>query len=224
LPSLLTAAEPERRTGKPAAFGRAAMPRERLPNGRKQVQFGPLRSFPAEALRLSSLPGLFRSPPRCSASAPSRSFAGGQSDRIPAALGLMLARLSCYPLAFLTDLRDHQRGPGLLTAVAGTGVLGNQISLLTGHPAIAAALWLGAFALWAIIIYCLFAAGTVGAATRPLAAALDGHWLLATVATEALALAGWSCVINFNTGQWCSLSVCTPPQLGPSYRRSGPSS
>src|SRR5262249_61478387 len=98
LPSLLTAAEPERRTGKPAAFSRAAMPRERLPNGRKQVQFGPLRSFPAEALRLSSLPGLFRSPPRCSASAPSRSFAGGQSDRIPAALGLMLARLSCYPL------------------------------------------------------------------------------------------------------------------------------
>jgi len=103
---------------------------------------------------------------------------------------LTLARLSCDPLAFLADLGDHERGPGLLTVVAGTGVLGNQISLLMAHQAIAAMLWLGAFALWAIIIYYLFAAATVGALKPPLDAPLDGHWLLTAVATEAAAILG----------------------------------
>jgi tellurite resistance protein TehA-like permease len=101
---------------------------------------------------------------------------------------LLLARLSCRPRAFIADLQDHQQGPSLLTVVAGTGVLGNQISLLTAHQGIAAALWLGAFVLWAAIFYCFFAAATVGAAKPPLDAGLDGNWLLTVVATEALAI------------------------------------
>jgi tellurite resistance protein TehA-like permease len=103
---------------------------------------------------------------------------------------LTLARLRYHPLAFLADLRNHQRGPSLLTVVAGTGVLGNQVSLLTAQQGIAAALWLAAFVLWGVILYCFFAAATVGAVKPTLDTGLDGNWLLSVVATEALAILG----------------------------------
>src|SRR5262249_41269417 len=42
-------------------------------------------------------------------------------------------RLVRRPAALLADFRDHRKGPGFLTIVAGTNVLGEQISVLTAH-------------------------------------------------------------------------------------------
>lgn len=103
---------------------------------------------------------------------------------------LTLLRLVHHPRAFLADLQHYQRGPGLLTVVAGTGVLGTQISLLTPYQNIATALWLGGFGLWAGLTYCLFAVATTRAANPPLHAGLDGTWLLAVVAPQSLAVLG----------------------------------
>src|SRR6185312_1800863 len=42
-------------------------------------------------------------------------------------------RLLWFPRAFFADIADHQRGPGNLTLVAGSCVLGSQFVLIT-HP------------------------------------------------------------------------------------------
>jgi hypothetical protein len=102
----------------------------------------------------------------------------------------MLIRLAQRPSSFLSELRDDRRGPGLLTVVAGTSVLGDQIRLLTPHQSVAAALWLGAFAIWVCLIYCLFAALTLRPAKTPLGGGFDGNWLLAVVATQSLTVLG----------------------------------
>lgn len=102
---------------------------------------------------------------------------------------LLLLRLVYHPFAIVEDLQHHQRGPSLLTIVAGTCVLGNQVDLLTGHRGVAAALWILAATLWAVLVYCPFALGT-RATKAMLASGPDGTWLLVVVATEALAIAG----------------------------------
>src|SRR5215472_10506139 len=73
----------------------------------------------------------------------------------PALSAVLLLRLAQRPSSFLVELRDGGRGPGLLTIVAGTSVFGDQIRLLTSHQNVAAGLWLGAFAIWVCLIYCL---------------------------------------------------------------------
>src|SRR6516225_6966948 len=102
----------------------------------------------------------------------------------------LLLRLVRYPSAFLTELRDDRRGPGLLTIVAGTSVFGDQIRLLTSHQSVAAGLWLLALAIWACLIYCLFAAATLRSVKLPLGEGFDGNWLLAVVATQSIAILG----------------------------------
>jgi tellurite resistance protein TehA-like permease len=104
------------------------------------------------------------------------------------ALSLLLILRSIYhPGAVLADLRDHRRGPGFLTIAIGTCVVGDQVSLITRHHAIAAALWIGGAVLWAGLSYCPFAL-TVKPSKPPLDTGLDGSWLLVVVAPEALAI------------------------------------
>jgi tellurite resistance protein TehA-like permease len=100
---------------------------------------------------------------------------------------LLLLRLRYHPCAVLADLQDYHRGPSLLTIVAGTCILGDQVSLLTAHQVIAAALWVGAAIVWAVLIYCPFAL-TIKPMKPPLDAGIDGSWLLVVVASEALAI------------------------------------
>ena len=102
---------------------------------------------------------------------------------------LLLLRLFYHPLAIVEDLQHHQKGPSLLTIVAGTCVLGNQVTLLTGSRGVVAALWIFAAALWAGLVYCPFACGT-RATKAMLDSGPDGTWLLVVVAPEALAIAG----------------------------------
>lgn len=103
---------------------------------------------------------------------------------------LTLLRLACRLPAVIDDFCDYRKAPGFLTIVAGTNVVGDQISLLTSQQGVAAALWLYGTALWIGLIYCFFGVATARAAKPLLADGFDGSWLLITVATELAAVLG----------------------------------
>jgi len=103
------------------------------------------------------------------------------------ALSLRLAR---SPADLLGEIVRHRTGVGYLTIVAGTAILGNQTALLTADRQVAAGLWLTACVLWAALVYAFFVGLTVRRTKPPLAAGLDGTWLLLTVASQSLAVLG----------------------------------
>jgi tellurite resistance protein TehA-like permease len=88
----------------------------------------------------------------------------------------------------LADLADHQRAPGMLTIVAATCVVGNEIAAATAYQNVAAGLWIGALVLWFALIYCFFVAMTITPDKPVLGSGIDGSWLLLVVATQALSI------------------------------------
>jgi tellurite resistance protein TehA-like permease len=110
---------------------------------------------------------------------------------IAAALGLvLLARLIWFPGAVLSDIADHQRAPGFFTIVAGACVLGSQCIVIADSYDVAVGLWIFAVVLWFVLIYGVFAALAVKAQKPTLAQGINGGWLLAVVATQAVAMLG----------------------------------
>jgi tellurite resistance protein TehA-like permease len=104
--------------------------------------------------------------------------------------GITVLRILWFRSALIADLIHHARGVTFLTTVAGTGVLGVQFAILTPFMAVAAGLWVFAVLLWIILIYTFFAAVTVAEPKPSLEVAINGSWLLLTVATESLAVLG----------------------------------
>ncbi|HKU85176.1 MAG TPA: tellurite resistance/C4-dicarboxylate transporter family protein [Casimicrobiaceae bacterium] len=104
--------------------------------------------------------------------------------------GCGFARLAAGVRDVAADLADHRAGPAFLTVVAGTCVLGVQCVRLAHWPAIAAALWLASLVLWFLLLYGFLAAVTLVGDKPRLEHGIDGSWLLATVATEAVAVLG----------------------------------
>jgi tellurite resistance protein TehA-like permease len=108
-----------------------------------------------------------------------------------AVLTVMLAiRLVAYFPRVLEDLNSHARGPGFFTVVAGTCVLGSQIVIVTGREGAAHVLWTVGIVLWAVVMYSFFTAAIVREAKPSLATGINGTWLLATVATQAVSVLG----------------------------------
>jgi|SRR5690625_991727 len=103
---------------------------------------------------------------------------------------LTLLRLVRYPQRVFEDLIDHVRGPGFFTVVAGTCVLGSQFLVLADAPRIALALWVAAVVLWVGLNYAIFLGLTVKRHKPSLQAGINGAWLLAVVATQAIAALG----------------------------------
>jgi tellurite resistance protein TehA-like permease len=103
---------------------------------------------------------------------------------------MLVLRLARYPSRVLDDLRDHGRGPGFFTVVAGTCVLGSQLLLVAGARAAAHALWLAGMVLWVVVMYAFFTAVVVREQKPTLEAGINGAWLLAIVATQAVAVLG----------------------------------
>ncbi|MBV6271812.1 tellurite resistance/C4-dicarboxylate transporter family protein [Alcaligenaceae bacterium CGII-47] len=93
-----------------------------------------------------------------------------------------------YPRRFFGDMVTHATGPGYFTIIAGTGVLGSQFIVLTGDLYAGFALWLVAVLLWGVLVYAIFAVLTVKANKPALDRGINGGWLLAVVATQALAV------------------------------------
>jgi tellurite resistance protein TehA-like permease len=103
---------------------------------------------------------------------------------------LTLDRIVRHRARFFADLVDHGRGPGFFTMVAGTCVLGSQWLVIYDAMGMAEALWLFAIALWPVLTYTIFTGLTVKENKPTLAEGMHGGWLLAVVATQAVAVLG----------------------------------
>jgi tellurite resistance protein TehA-like permease len=104
--------------------------------------------------------------------------------------GITVLRIAWFRSALISDLTHHARGVTFLTAVAGTAVLGVQFAILTPLIGVAAGLWVFAVLLWIILIYTFFAAVTIAEPKPSIDVAINGSWLLVTVATESLSVLG----------------------------------
>ncbi|MDG4880459.1 tellurite resistance/C4-dicarboxylate transporter family protein [Mesorhizobium sp. WSM4884] len=93
-----------------------------------------------------------------------------------------------YPRRFFGDMVAHLTGPGYFTTVAGTGILASQFMILRENIAAGAALWALAIVLWVCLTYTIFTAFTVRRQKPTLDKGINGGWLLAVVATQALSV------------------------------------
>src|SRR6516164_5423803 len=103
---------------------------------------------------------------------------------------ITIVRIALFRSALIADLTHHARGVTFLTAVAGTGVLSAEFAILTPFIAVAVGLWVFAVLLWTILIYTFFAAVTIAEPKPSIDVAINGSWLLVTVATESLTVLG----------------------------------
>lgn len=99
-----------------------------------------------------------------------------------------ILRFSFFKKEFLFDLFDHACGPGFFTIVAATCILGAQFIELWDNYLIATVLWILAIIFWLIITYTVFTTFTIKEKKPPLEKGINGAWLLAVVATQALAV------------------------------------
>jgi len=93
-----------------------------------------------------------------------------------------------YPRFFFGDMVSHSAGPGYFTTVAGTGILACQFMILRENLVAGTALWLFAILLWICLTYTIFTTFTVKRRKPTLDKGINGSWLLAVVATQALSV------------------------------------
>ena len=103
---------------------------------------------------------------------------------------LTVWRIVRYPKRFWTDFSDHALAPGFFTIVAGTGVLGSQLVLIGDASGIARIFWWMAVILGLGLIYSIFTALVVTETKPSIASGLNGGWLVAVVATQAISVLG----------------------------------
>lgn len=103
-------------------------------------------------------------------------------------VALTAARLLLYPRRLAADFADHARGSGYFTTVAGTCVLGTQCLLVGGWRSAAEALLGVGLVLWIGVMYAFFAAVIVREHKPSLEQGINGAWLIATVATQSVAV------------------------------------
>jgi tellurite resistance protein TehA-like permease len=103
---------------------------------------------------------------------------------------MLLARIFLYPRLVMRDLADHQQGVGFFTVVAGTAVLGSQSVILFEQYRLGAALWVAAAVLLLAATYGIFTAFTIKDNKPSLAQGIHSGWLVAVVATQAVATLG----------------------------------
>ena len=93
-----------------------------------------------------------------------------------------------YPRRFFSDMVAHLSGPGYFTTVAGTGILASQFMVLHENTTAGLILWMFAILLWVGLTYTIFTAFTVKHSKPTLDKGINGGWLLAVVATQALSV------------------------------------
>jgi len=98
------------------------------------------------------------------------------------------ARIIYYPMRFLEDVKDHVRGVGCFTIVAGTCVLGSQfVILLQSFEWGVFFLGVGTF-LWVVLIYGIFTTLAISPHKPSLEKGIHGGWLVAVVATQSISV------------------------------------
>ena len=103
---------------------------------------------------------------------------------------LLLVRCVRHGGRLLADLHDHTRAPGFFTAVAGAGILGGQCVVLYRGDAIGLALWVAALVLWFGLTYTVLPILIEDKVKPPFEHGVNGGWLLAVVATQAVCVLG----------------------------------
>jgi tellurite resistance protein TehA-like permease len=93
-----------------------------------------------------------------------------------------------YPRRFFGDMVAHLTGPSYFTTAAGTAILASQFMVLQENIAVGKFLWLLAILLWVCLTYTIFTAFTVRSEKPTLNKGINGSWLLAVVATQALSV------------------------------------
>jgi len=120
------------------------------------------------------------------------------------AVALFVLNLAFYPALWIllavrvirhrdrvrADLANHGRAVGFFTLVAATCVLGSQCLLIGERFTAALVLWFAGIALWAILIYSVFAILTVKPDKPALADGINGGWLVAVVAAQSVSVLG----------------------------------
>jgi tellurite resistance protein TehA-like permease len=96
-------------------------------------------------------------------------------------------RLLRYRRELIADLTDHRSGPGVLSTVAATCVLGNQL-ILTGAYHLALGLWIFGLFLWITLTYGIFFILTIKETKPTIDQGITGGWLLAVVSTQSIAI------------------------------------
>ena len=102
----------------------------------------------------------------------------------------LLVRVAREPGRVVAELGSHERGPGFLTTVAASAVLGSQFDSFSLASELAVWLFGVSAVLWLVLIYSFLAAVTLRDVKPEVQVGLSGSWLLVVVATESLAVLG----------------------------------
>lgn len=117
---------------------------------------------------------------------------------------LLLLNLVFYPVLWLltvlravrhrqrlvADISHHGRAVGFFTMVAATCVLGSQLLVVAGAHDPALWLWGFGILLYFVLVYSIFGILTVKREKPPLSEGINGGWLVAVVAAQAVASLG----------------------------------
>lgn len=114
---------------------------------------------------------------------------------------LFVARLVLFLPDVLADLREPLRGPGFFTLVAGTCVLGSQLLVVAQQRGAAKVLWFVGVGLWIVVMYSFFTAIISRPEKPSLEKGISGAWLIASVATQSVAVLGTLLGAEFATGR-----------------------
>ena len=127
---------------------------------------------------------------------------------------LALARVVRHPARVLADLSHHGRSVGFFTAVAATCVLGSQVLLIAERFRWALGLWCFGIALWAGLVYAVFAILTVKSEKPALSEGINGGWLLSVVAAQSVSVLGAQLAPGFGALAPQALFFCAAMWLG----------
>ena len=116
-------------------------------------------------------------------------------------IAFLSMRLVRFPRRVLDDLRDHGRGPGFFTLVASTCVLGTQSLLIAGNASVAWVMFALGVGFWLVVMYSFFTATIIREQKPSLEAGINGAWLIASVATQAVSILGTQLSVHAGTGR-----------------------
>lgn len=118
---------------------------------------------------------------------------------------LTLVRLVRFLPRLWADLGSHARGPGFFTLVAGTCVLGSQITIVAGMRQAGVVLWGLGIGLWVVVMYVFFTAVVVREEKPSLETGINGAWLIAIVATQSVSILGTQLAPGFGEARQVAL-------------------
>ena len=101
---------------------------------------------------------------------------------------LSVLRIARYPRNVLADFSDHSRAFGLFSTIAASCVLASDLDHITAQSNLVVFLWWVGLVLWIAITYGVFAGITTAPRKPSLRDGLQGSWILAVVATQAVAV------------------------------------